>query len=233
MIRNADSSSLSNRRTRGACSRRNSAMSAVLALPTCSQTTFIKEELHAAELASCRSRAAANPRHARISSFVKFGKSRKISLSVIPPPRYSSASYTVIRVPLMQGFPLLTSAHLGVYGDSGLPVHPIHPIASRMRSAARGLKALQRTAYSNARSPHGSILASGAPASSLASAMLAAAERRPVEVVEKVRRQFRNSDDEKSASQNPRRSTIDGLGRVKGSPKIRCIDHSGLFLQAR
>jgi len=60
-----------------------------------------------------------------------------------------------------------------------------------------------------------------------------AADPHPVEVVEKVRRRFRNSDDEKSASQNALRSTIDGLGGVKGPPKIRCIDHSGLFLQAR
>ena len=48
---------------------------------------LVEEKLHAAGLARRRPRAAANPRHARMSSVFGSGKSRKISLSVIPPAR--------------------------------------------------------------------------------------------------------------------------------------------------
>jgi len=55
-----------------------------------------------------RSRAAAKARQALTSSAVKSGKSANISFSVMPPASYSSTSYTVILVPLMQGLPLRT-----------------------------------------------------------------------------------------------------------------------------
>src|SRR5258705_13873900 len=69
---------------------------------------LVKQQRHATELASRRSRAAANARAARMSSRVRSGKSLRISSSVIPPARYSSRSYTVMRVPLMHGLPLRT-----------------------------------------------------------------------------------------------------------------------------
>src|ERR687892_815058 len=69
---------------------------------------LVKEQLHATEFARRRSRAAANASVARISSRVRSGKSLRISSSVIPPARYSRMSYTVIRVPLIHGFPLRT-----------------------------------------------------------------------------------------------------------------------------
>jgi len=43
-----------------------------------------------------------------MSSLVRSGKSAKISSSLIPPAKYSSTSYTVMRVLLMHGFPLPT-----------------------------------------------------------------------------------------------------------------------------
>src|SRR5882672_7843352 len=70
---------------------------------------LVEEQLHATELARRRSRAAANARAARMSSRARSGKSLRISSSVIPPARYSSTSYTVMRVPLMHGFPLRTA----------------------------------------------------------------------------------------------------------------------------
>lgn len=69
---------------------------------------FIKKELHTAEFNRRRSRVAAKARHARISSLARSGKSDRISSSLIPPAMYSRISYTVIRVPLTQGFPLRT-----------------------------------------------------------------------------------------------------------------------------
>src|SRR5579864_7422370 len=44
-----------------------------------------------------------------MSSRVRSGKSLRIASSVIPPARYSSTSYTVMRVPLIQGFPERTA----------------------------------------------------------------------------------------------------------------------------
>src|SRR5437867_12959202 len=79
---------------------------------------FIEEKFHATEFPSRRSRAAANARHARMSSRVRPGKSFRISSSLIPPARYSKTSYTVILVPLTHGLPLRR-----VYQDSLLPVH--------------------------------------------------------------------------------------------------------------
>ena len=68
---------------------------------------FVKQQLHAArELARRRSLAAANIRQARMSSRVRLGKSARIWSSLIPPAKYSRTSYTVTRVPLMQGLPL-------------------------------------------------------------------------------------------------------------------------------
>src|SRR2546422_671375 len=74
-----------------------------------SNSAIATEQLHATELARRRSRAAAKARAARISSRVRSGKSLRIASSVIPPARYSSTSYTVMRVPLIQGFPLRTA----------------------------------------------------------------------------------------------------------------------------
>src|SRR5271166_6434373 len=68
-----------------------------------------EEQLHATELARRRSRAAAKAKTARMSSRVRSAKSLRISSSVIPPARYSSTSYTVMRVPLIQGLPLRTA----------------------------------------------------------------------------------------------------------------------------
>ena len=70
---------------------------------------LIEEKLHATELDKRRSRAAANARHARMSSLLRSGKSLRISASLIPPARYSSTSYTVMRVPLRQGLPFRTA----------------------------------------------------------------------------------------------------------------------------
>ena len=53
---------------------------------------LIEKELHAAGLERRRSRAAANARHARISSPARSGKSARISLSLMPPAMYSSTS---------------------------------------------------------------------------------------------------------------------------------------------
>ena len=53
---------------------------------------FVEEELHATELARRRSREAANARHARMSSSVRSGKSATISVSRMPPAKYSSTS---------------------------------------------------------------------------------------------------------------------------------------------
>ena len=70
---------------------------------------LVEKQLHTAEeLASRRSRSAAKARQVRMSSAVRSGKSARIWASVMPPARYSSTSYTVMRVPLMQGFPLRT-----------------------------------------------------------------------------------------------------------------------------
>lgn len=70
---------------------------------------FVEKQLHpAVGAASLRSRAAANSRAARTSSRDRDGKSRRMSSSDIPPARYSRMSYTVMRVPLMQGLPLRT-----------------------------------------------------------------------------------------------------------------------------
>jgi hypothetical protein len=55
---------------------------------------------------SQRSRSAAKARQALMSSRVKSGNSSRISVSDMPEARYSSTSYTVIRSPRMQGFPL-------------------------------------------------------------------------------------------------------------------------------
>ncbi len=52
------------------------------------------------------SRSAAKARQALISSEVSSEKSNRISCSVIPPARYSKISYTVIRIPRIQGLPL-------------------------------------------------------------------------------------------------------------------------------
>src|SRR5712691_6213269 len=62
---------------------------------------LVEEQLHATELARRRSRAAAKASAARMSSRVRSGKSLRIASSVIPPARYSSTSYTVMRVPLI------------------------------------------------------------------------------------------------------------------------------------
>src|SRR5438876_12292839 len=75
---------------------------------------FVEEEFHATEFTSRRSRAAANARHARISSRVRSGKSFRISSSLIPPARYSRTSYTVIRVPLTHGLPLRTAGFIKI-----------------------------------------------------------------------------------------------------------------------
>lgn len=72
----------------------------------CWTQILVEEELHAAELVSRRSRDAAKAKHALISSRVRSGKSDSILSSSIPPAMYSNTSYTVMRVPLMQGFPL-------------------------------------------------------------------------------------------------------------------------------
>jgi hypothetical protein len=67
---------------------------------------LVEQKLHAAGgTANLRSRAAANTRHARMSSCVRLGKSARICDSVIPPARYSRMSYTVMRVPRIQGLP--------------------------------------------------------------------------------------------------------------------------------
>lgn len=70
---------------------------------------FIKEKYHATEFVRRRSRAAAQVRQARICSCFKSGKSSNISCSLILPARYSKTSYTVMRVLLIQGFPLQAS----------------------------------------------------------------------------------------------------------------------------
>lgn len=65
---------------------------------------LVEEQLHATELSRRRSQAAANASAARMSSRVRFGKSRRISSSAMPPARYSRTSYTVMRVPLIWVF---------------------------------------------------------------------------------------------------------------------------------
>src|SRR5947199_10838075 len=75
---------------------------------------FIEEKFHATEFTSRRSRAAANARHARMSSRVRSGKSFRISSSLIPPARYSKTSYTVILVPLTHGLPLRTAGFIKI-----------------------------------------------------------------------------------------------------------------------
>ncbi len=67
---------------------------------------LVEKEFHAAELDRRRSRDAANAKHALISSRVISGKSEIILSSSIPPAIYSRTSYTVMRVPLIHGFPL-------------------------------------------------------------------------------------------------------------------------------
>ncbi len=67
---------------------------------------FIQQQLHATKISDFRSRSAANAKQARMSSSVRYGKSRRISVCVIPDARYPSTSPTVIRRPRMQGFPL-------------------------------------------------------------------------------------------------------------------------------
>src|SRR5260221_10312384 len=69
----------------------------------------VEEQFHATEFARRRSRVAAKANEARISSRVRSGKSLRISSSLIPPARYSSTSYTVMRVPLTHGFPPRTA----------------------------------------------------------------------------------------------------------------------------
>jgi Transposase IS116/IS110/IS902 family len=69
----------------------------------------VEEHLHATEFDRRRSRAAANAKEARMSSRVRSGKSPRICSSVMPPARYSSTSYTAMRVPLIQGLPLRTA----------------------------------------------------------------------------------------------------------------------------
>src|SRR5216684_1312250 len=67
---------------------------------------MVKEELHGSMAdISLRSRSAAKARQARMSSCVRSGKSSRISCSDMPEARYSSTSYTVMRMPRMQGFP--------------------------------------------------------------------------------------------------------------------------------
>lgn len=66
-----------------------------------------------------------------MSSRAKSEKSAKISSSLMPPARCSSASYTVIRVPLMRSFP----SHAGVYRDPFLPVPTWSPLRGGLGSA--------------------------------------------------------------------------------------------------
>lgn len=54
---------------------------------------------------SLRSRSAAKARQARMSSWVSSGKSERISSSLMPPARYSSTSWTVMRMPRMVSLP--------------------------------------------------------------------------------------------------------------------------------
>lgn len=67
---------------------------------------LVKKKFHEMEFETRRSRAAANCRQARISSRVRSGKSERILSSLMPPARYSNTSYTVMRVPVIQGLPL-------------------------------------------------------------------------------------------------------------------------------
>jgi hypothetical protein len=67
---------------------------------------LVKQNLHATDPRSRRSRSAAKAKQARMSSTVSSGKSARISASVIPDARYSSTSETVIRSPRIHGFPL-------------------------------------------------------------------------------------------------------------------------------
>lgn len=49
------------------------------------------------------SRSAAKAMHARMSSSVRYGKSSKISVIVMPPAKYSNTSSTVMRIPRIHG----------------------------------------------------------------------------------------------------------------------------------
>jgi AMP-binding enzyme len=53
-----------------------------------------------------RSRRAAKARVASMCSGRRAGKSSRIYCTIMPPARYSNMSYTVIRVPTIQSFPL-------------------------------------------------------------------------------------------------------------------------------
>ena len=95
----------------------------------------VEENLHATEFDKRRSRAAANAKEARMSSRLRSGKSPRICSSVMPPARYSSTSYTVIRVPLTQGLPLRT-AESTVIRSSQLISWILHPRAKSVTRPA-------------------------------------------------------------------------------------------------
>ena len=60
---------------------------------------------HSFAINNWRSRSAAWLKRARMSSFVKQGKSARVSCVVIPAAKYDNTSYTVIRIPRIHGLP--------------------------------------------------------------------------------------------------------------------------------
>ncbi len=117
---------------------------------------LVEQELHAAGLASLRSRAAANARQAFRSSVFRSGKSLRISDSDISPAIYSSTSYTVIRVPRMHGLPPRTSGSTTIRSSQ---------LMFATSLPGRSNKALQRTANCVSQLWFGSLLASTSGAS--------------------------------------------------------------------